>query len=539
MNTRTFILSILLTLGAVCLVNAMPLHPDALARLKSDPVAFDQYINRMRDTHARGIDAPRQVEWSRAADEPDTVRFPVIFLFVDFPDQPARTPAAFYDSLFFSLNGSLRAYYREISYGNFDITTFDLPSSIGWLRMPHPYSYYVGTNQGMGAYPNNSQGLTEDAVRAADPLVNFYPYATNIEHGDESVTALFIVHSGSGYELTLDPTQIHSHASSLMMAPSVDGVDIRTYSTEPELWNLPLDMTCGVFAHEMGHSVFGCPDLYDIDYTSEGLGEWSLMSSGSWGGGLGNLPTHPDPYCRIRMGFLAPITVTGTLIQQSIPPIERQPIAYKLQGNNPANPLEYFLVENRQKCGFDTSMIGSGLLVYHVDETVYDNEEEWYPGHSTSGYYKVALEQADNQYHLERNLNYWDTGDPYPGSTENLNFTPFSQPSSRYYTGASSAVSIANVFARNDTMVATLSKTTDTSRHLTLTYPNNRVSLPANIPFTIRWTRSNYTGGGECVVEANAAISLGYSFCQPYGGRHYRLDTVSSNRFGADTNCFE
>ncbi len=43
-------------------------------------------------------------------------------------------------------------------------------------------------------------------------------------------------------------------------------------------------MTCGVFAHEMGHAAFGLPDLYDTDNSSEGLGNWSLMAGGSWNG---------------------------------------------------------------------------------------------------------------------------------------------------------------------------------------------------------------------------------------------------------------
>ena len=38
-------------------------------------------------------------------------------------------------------------------------------------------------------------------------------------------------------------------------------------------------------AHELGHLLFGFPDLYDPDGTSEGIGDWCLMSGGSWNGG--------------------------------------------------------------------------------------------------------------------------------------------------------------------------------------------------------------------------------------------------------------
>ncbi len=48
-------------------------------------------------------------------------------------------------------------------------------------------------------------------------------------------------------------------------------------------------MTHGVYVHEFGHA-FGLPDLYDVDYSSKGVGHWSLMSGGSWNGNLGRYP---------------------------------------------------------------------------------------------------------------------------------------------------------------------------------------------------------------------------------------------------------
>lgn len=517
MNSRTLTLAILLALCAVLPVLAMPLHPDAEAKLKRDPAAFEQYKQTMRSAHSRGVDAPHQVAWNRDIDEINTT-IPILFLLVDFPDQPAQTPASAYDSLFFGMNGSLRRYYQDISYGNLDLTTFNMPSSIGWLRMPHPYSYYVGGDRGTGAYPTNSQGLTEDAVLAADGIVNFSPYATNISTGDSTVTALFIVHSGTGHEITADTSQIHSHAWGLWNDFYADGVRIFRYSTEPEFWNLPGDMTPGVFAHEMGHAVFGCPDLYDTDYSSRGIGNWSLMAGGSWGGGLGNLPAHPDAYNRLVMGFVTASSVTTLLTNQAIPPVERSPVIYKLQRS--ANSTQYFLVENRQRIGFDTTLIEPGIVIYHVDTNQDNNDSEWYPGYTENGNYKVAIEQADNQYDLERNINKWDRGDPYPGSSDNRDFTPFSSPNSNRYTGTTTLVSVSNIYARNDTMIATMTRSTDTSRHLVLTTPNGGESWSTNTPTTIRWARTNFTGGVHVLLKQTPQSSW---------------DTLFSNITGRDT----
>ena len=75
-------------------------------------------------------------------------------------------------------------------------------------------------------------------------------------------------------------------------------VKVNKYTIQPELYGTGTSIsTIGVFAHEFGHAL-GLPDLYDTDYTSEGVGNWSLMAGGSWnysGGNGGNRPAHLDP----------------------------------------------------------------------------------------------------------------------------------------------------------------------------------------------------------------------------------------------------
>ena len=55
--------------------------------------------------------------------------------------------------------------------------------------------------------------------------------------------------------------------------------------------------------HELGHLLFGLPDLYDTDDSSEGIGNWCLMASGSWGGG-GDVPAHPSAWCKANQGWV-------------------------------------------------------------------------------------------------------------------------------------------------------------------------------------------------------------------------------------------
>jgi immune inhibitor A len=84
------------------------------------------------------------------------------------------------------------------------------------------------------------------------------------------------------------------------------GLWIRDYTTEPENGGL------GVFAHEYGHDL-GLPDLYDTAGGDNGVGFWSLMSSGSWLNhgteDIGSTPGYMDPWSKLFLGWLNYSTV--------------------------------------------------------------------------------------------------------------------------------------------------------------------------------------------------------------------------------------
>src|SRR5262249_30638947 len=136
---------------------------------------------------------------------------PIAVLLVDFPDlaHSDHRSAAFFEQMLFGTidvfpTGSLAEYYRRITNytrskkkKGIDVTV----DVIGWVRLPHPSSYYTAGSSGMGNYPQNSQGMAEDAVEAA--LNQGFKFKK--EHdvlGEGMVTALFIVHAGAGAEQT-------------------------------------------------------------------------------------------------------------------------------------------------------------------------------------------------------------------------------------------------------------------------------------------------------------------------------------------------
>ncbi|MEI6503289.1 MAG: M6 family metalloprotease domain-containing protein, partial [Armatimonadota bacterium] len=378
------------------------------------------------------------------------------------------TGVAHYNDMLFSVGtyptGSMRDWYKENSYGQFEVEGEASGGPTGWYRAPRRYSYYVGDNNGTGAYPNNAQRLVQELVLLADPLVDFSLYDN--DH-DGNVESLFVVHSGPGAEATGSRDDIWSHMWSLDGlpnggAPLVDGVRVTNYSIEPE------DGRIGVFCHEYGH-ILGAYDLYDYGhdvagYDSAGLGVWSVMAGGSWGADYNSddRPAHFDPYHKIQFGWIKPTVLGEAQTGVSLPDVETHATVYKLWKNGRPGS-EYFLVENRQKLGFDTLLYGAGLLIYHVDEAKFAstvNDQEWYPGTNRARHYAVALQQADARWDLEHNFNVGDAGDPYPGTANNRSFAFNSAPDSASYLAGPSGVQITGISDSLGTMTADLAVAT-------------------------------------------------------------------------------
>lgn len=132
--------------------------------------------------------------------------------------------------------------------------------------------------------------------------------------------------------------------------------------------------THGILTHEIGH-ILGLPDLYDTDYSSQGVGLFSLMGNGDKlfyrNGKMGEAPSDLDPWSKIYLGFVEPmiVNVSGE---------------YNLQSNKGENPQvliipteisgEYFILENRyfenQDEGLGLFSKSGGVLIWHVDETL-------------------------------------------------------------------------------------------------------------------------------------------------------------------------
>ncbi|RJP62245.1 MAG: M6 family metalloprotease domain-containing protein [Ignavibacteriales bacterium] len=481
----------------------MPPHPTLAEKIKKGIVELPEIIKNKSELRSRGIDAPWKAQVDQKLSSPLNIdknrvvgpalvpsgNWRALVVLVQFSDKAQQVNATYFDNMIFSqTSGTLWDYYKDVSYNALDIVTVNLPSSIGWVTAPSTYAYYCDNEYGIGTYPRNSQKLVEDVVNLINPSVNFSNYDND---GDGYVDALFVVHTGTGAEVTGNTTDIWSHAWSTVLDMNVDGVKVRRYSVEPEYWLSPGDMTIGVYAHELGHAAFGLPDLYDTDNSSEGLGNWSLMASGSWNGSLGNTPSFPDAWSHIQMGYATPTNVSSNLYGQSIVQTTQAPQIFKLWRNGSPGS-QYFLVQNRQKSGYDAGLPGSGLAIYHIDDNVTtDNDKEWYPGYTSSGHYLVALEQADGLWQLEKTSR-GDAGDLYPGSSNVINFNNGTTPNTKDYSASATNVSVNNISSSGPIMTADL-LITQVTPTVTVTSPNGGENWKVGTIQNITWTSTSVT----------------------------------------------
>ena len=410
--------------------------------------------------------------WPGAVDRPEPVKtvayqsgnMPV--LLVDFSDNAhSLANSAFEQLLFGSGTGSMRDYYLEASYGSLTIGG----AVAGWYQADQPYSYYVGDSFGIyGDFPRNSQGLVAALVSAADPYVDF----SQFDHDHDGVVDnLLVVHAGSGAEETGSHQDIWSHKWQLSDATfgspgpvqTQDGVTVDAFSIEPERFSDGRLMSIGVFCHEFGH-LLGMPDLYDTDYSSNGLGSFCLMAAGSWGrvsdsDPPGSCPVHPCAWNKYLLGWVRPESVeqggVDSVGAARLAAAAANAAAYRLLSNpggvdwraGGTGSGEYFLVENRQRLGFDRGLPGSGLLIMHVDESQADNNNEEHP--------LVGILQADHSagYALP-------AGDR--GSDDDLwkqsdtGVRSFTVPSSAFYDGVQSGAAIYGISGSDSVMTASM-----------------------------------------------------------------------------------
>ena len=352
----------------------------------------------------KGLDSPQDglIQQLRAKDANAKIsgsrEYPVVMgYFTDLAS--INTQGEFQTMLFSNASGtkSVNNYYRDMSYNTMSCSG----SVASWVTSGNTVAYFGGGNNG---FNNGTTANVYEFIRAvltnSDATVDFSNPEYDLNH-DGYVDVLWVVHAGKGGEEGgTEPIWSHSWSLSYWSGGTYYTTnDISPYTALPVRINKYIIMPertnyadgvpattemigAGVFCHEFGHAL-GLPDLYDTggwSISGNGIGNFSLMAGGSWGGnGMTNArPAALDVWCRRFLGWAAPTRITNdNLYTVNSIMATASGSSYKLAKLGADTTKQFWLIENRYKNAmgpvssvrWDSLLYGQGLAIYHIDTT--------------------------------------------------------------------------------------------------------------------------------------------------------------------------
>ena len=318
--------------------------------------------------------------------------------------------------------GSCRDYYIASSDSIFS-PQFDC---FGPYKLSRDMEYY-GRNEGKSNSAHANEMVAEACQMAHADGVNFKDYDTN---NDGILDNVFVFYAGHNEAEGGGENTIWPHASNISyLNVKLDGVTVGSYACTSEYKGSGGSLRCGIgtFCHEFGH-VIGQPDFYDTDYNYYTVGNWDIMSNGSYNNN-GNTPPTFSAYERMYEGWLTPVQLElpGQYMLTDIP-FKKQAYLiatseHNLSGTNPS-PKEFFLLDYRSGANtWDLYLPGHGMLVWHIDYS----PSAWTSNTPNNGptIMRMHLEEANGVTWKQRNRG--ENGrasDPYPGNGKVTTFTP-------------------------------------------------------------------------------------------------------------------
>lgn len=450
---------------------------------------------------------------------------------------------------------ALRNYYWAVSGGKLWVEFRQVPEGLqAAYTVPHQMSFYSDFYNGWDNWGAGIYVLLRDAIEAADAD------PANIWFGDYQ--SYLVVHAGSCWQTDPWGADIPSvfirmdESSPILANGGAEAVFDGIIVAETQSQDGMVLGSQGEIAHEFGHQL-GLPDLYDYTYQSVALGEWELMSWGSFNMNA-YVPPHLSAWCKVFLGWADPIV---------LPPGTDTTVALRWVAKNPndivkipINSHQYYLIENRRSQSnpdtvvhFDPNDYGSdssgvrvwkrgllvkvddydislpfdlgtgGLLVYHIDEDLI--RQRWEDNSLQTGEIKaVDLEEADHIQDLER----WWGLSPYSTyasprdafyAGNNDRFDDFSDPSTRANDGSYSHISVTGISAPGEAMTARFKVGWDLP------------GFPVTLGDTVDWNSPNYALLNPGTDSAQTVVLLpgvsGKLYCWRANGQGYmNRDTI-------------
>ncbi len=387
----------------------------------------------------------------------------LLCLLVEFPDQKFSidNPKEAFSNLFNQVGyakdgakGSVRDYFYECSYGQLDLQV----DVVGPYTTTENMAYYGGNSVDEAGKVTNRSSKTptmvKEIIKKANADVDFSQY--NNDAGDKIIEGLYVIYAGYDESNGGPADAIWSHTGRLAtgMGQRIDENGsiyyIKTYACSSELRGVPSNLiaTIGIICHETGH-LLGAPDYYQVgqeraDRTLKGTGVWDLQADGGWGGDpKGSQPAHPNPYTKIyTYGWAEAIDLDADQEVILAPSTTSKNAFYRIKTNN---ENEFFLLENRQKIGFDASLPGSGLLIYHAKDVKTSFAEDNNATHPQKLY--VVSANATTPIPTEDPISYGEVNAatcPWSEATQTT-FSEATTPAARAWDGTSTKAMLTNI----------------------------------------------------------------------------------------------
>lgn len=428
-------------------------------------------------------------------------QIPLLVLLIDFTNISVVYPDSSFEELSFGETASINSVYHANTFGQIQYVpaaeTFGTAND-GVIHVSVPMAH-----PNFGSTFSNSlrQTLLNNALGAAEAYFNLASFDVN---NNKTITGseLSIMFITAGYESSYGgltnskQPYVWGHVSShIYTSPTFGNYTLRysMFGERHSQVNQPEDRICtiGIMCHELGHLTYDLPDLYDTDLSSYGIGSWCMMSYGSWGRTTfsGDSPVSFTAWCRQRMGVLNPQNIGTTEETIVFPPLNESPSGARRIWIDPYKINEYFLLENRQKTGFDSATPGSGLLITHIDNRVGQSN-------ATDARRLVDVEEADGLNSLDLNTSAGDAGDVFPGSTLNRSFGNSTNPSSKSNDQigedfVSSGIELTNIVSEGETISLSVEGLPSQNDHITYLDGVSRVYL--SFGQTTGWSAMRFT----------------------------------------------
>ena len=404
-----------------------------------------------------------------SAAPPTTWRIPVVL--AAFADSSLIYSASEFDSALFGTrnampSGSVREYYRWVSGGRVEITG----RVVATVTLPGTRGYYGDGYWGLSGRQQNSVfGAIKDALQRCSAAIDWSEFDVNPPYGQ--VDMLWFVHAGKDGQTSPEDSLLRrplwSITSRLSADPgySLPGPFVTTqplagspnqfykidrFACLPELSGIIPGRRAeiGVYCHEFGHAL-GLPDLYDTSslgpIANVGPGNWSLMSTGGYGGsGLTpETPSHLGGWATSFLGWneiVRPARDTTIVL----PPISSGGPVLEFWFQGEAN-AEHFLLETRAKEGFDAQIRRGGMIVTHVDDAMMAQRGLPNNNVNVGPNPALVLVEADGDYDLMQGRNRSDAFDVFPGDSQRTRIDDQTTPHTRSFKNAVTNISLENI----------------------------------------------------------------------------------------------